>query len=95
MSEEGDCNRCIFEICENRRLIEQQSNGMEKLAQILDRRVGDLIEILREKQNSPYTVFNRLILVVGVMFGAGFVYVFLHEFGVDTVRALAEVWQKV
>lgn len=95
MSEEGDCNRCIFEICENRRLIEQQSNGMERLAQILDRRVGDLIEILREKQNSPYTVFNRLILVVGVMFGAGFIYVFLHEFGLDTVRALAEVWQKV
>ena len=67
MSEEGDCNRCIFEICENRRLIEQQSNGMERLAQILDRRVGDLIEILREKQNNPYETLNKMILIDSCM----------------------------
>lgn len=94
MSEEGDCNRCIFEICENRRLIEQQSNGMERLAQILDRRVGDLIEILREKQNNPYETLNKMILIVGGMCLAGFVFIFLHEFGIETTKVIIEAFNK-
>ncbi len=89
------CDLCIFEIRENRKLMLQQVTGMEKLAQILDRRVGDLIDILRERQHNPYQTFNRVLLLIGGIGVAGFIFLFLHEFGIDTVKSLADVWKGI